>query len=89
MKIFVSNRLEVLAESLKEELFQGQGHPFAKRWVVVPSERIKQDLFLRWSSDPLLHVSTGIKMITWSEALSGLFPTFPHKQNSLSRLKLR
>jgi exonuclease V gamma subunit len=77
MKIFVSNCLEVLAQSLKKELFQGQGHPFAKRWVVVPSERIKQDLFLRWSSDPLLQVSTGIKMITWSEALRRLFPHLP------------
>ncbi len=83
MKIFVSNRFENLAQVLKEELFQGQGHPFAKKWVIVPNERIKQDLFLRWSRDPLLQVSTGIRMISWSEALCRLYPRLP-SQTELS-----
>ncbi len=83
MKIFVSNQLEVLAELLKEELFQGEGHPFEKRWIVVPNERIKQDLFLRWAHDPTLNVATGFNMITWSEALSRLFPDLP-SQTELS-----
>lgn len=77
MKIFVSNHLEVLAQVLKEELFQG--HPFDKRWVIVPNERIKQDLYLRWAHDPLFQVATGFKMITWSEALCRLFPELPAK----------
>ena len=77
MKIFVSNYLEVLADLLKEELFQGEGHPFDKRWVVVPNERVKQDLLLQWAHDPLLLVAAGCKMISWSEALSRLFPLVP------------
>jgi exodeoxyribonuclease V gamma subunit len=77
MKIFVSNHLEVLAQVLKEELFQGR--PFDKRWVIVPNERIKQDLYLRWAHDPLFQVATGFKMITWCEALCRLFPELPAK----------
>ncbi len=77
MKIFVSNHLEELASCLKEELFQGMGHPFDKRWIVVPNERVKQDLYLQWAHDPLLEVAAGCKMITWSEALSRLFPALP------------
>ncbi len=84
MKIFVSNQLEVLAQLLKEELFQNDGHPFDKRWIVVQSERVKQDLFLQWAHDPLLHVAAGCKMISWSEALSRLFPHVPsHAELSL------
>lgn len=77
MKIFVSNHLEILAQVLKEELFQG--HPFDKRWVIVPNERVKQDLYLRWAHDPLFQVAAGFKMITWSEALSRLLPDLPAK----------
>ncbi len=77
MKIFVSNHLEVLTKLLKEELFQAGSHPFDKRWIVVQSERVKQDLFLQWAHDPLLHVAAGCKMISWSEALSRLFPHVP------------
>ena len=32
---------------------------------------------MQWAHDPLLHVAAGCKMITWSEALSGLFPQVP------------
>jgi len=48
-----------------------------KKWVIVPNERIKQDLFLKWAHDPLLQVATGCKMISWSQALSRLFPHVP------------
>ncbi|MBS0649305.1 MAG: exodeoxyribonuclease V subunit gamma [Verrucomicrobia bacterium] len=75
MKIFASNHLEVLAQALKEELFQGR--PLDKRWVIVPNERVKQDLFLRFAHDPLFQVATGFKMITWCEALCRLFPEIP------------
>ena len=77
MKIFVSNHLEVLANLLKEELFQAGTHPFDKRSIIVPNERVKQDLFLQWAHDPLLHVAAGCKMITWSESLSRHFPHVP------------
>jgi exodeoxyribonuclease V gamma subunit len=75
MKIFVSNHLEVLAQALKEELFQGQ--PLDRRWVIVPNERVKQDLFLRFAHDPLFQIATGFKMITWCEALCRMFPDVP------------
>ncbi|MGH7889537.1 MAG: exodeoxyribonuclease V subunit gamma, partial [Thermodesulfobacteriota bacterium] len=79
MKIFVSNHLEILAEALKEELFQGSLHPFTKKWVVVPNEGIKHNLFLRWAHDPDLQVAAGVKMITWPEAMRRLFPNLPTK----------
>src|SRR5579863_3041832 len=77
MKIFISNHLEVLAHRLKKQLFQKSRHPLDQRWIVVQSERVKQDLFLEWAHDPLLHVAAGCKMISWSEALSRLFPHVP------------
>lgn len=83
MKIFVSNHLELLAELLKNELFQEKNHPFDKRWVIVPNERVKQELYLKWAHDPLMQVATGFKMITWSQALSRLFPHLP-SQDELS-----
>jgi exodeoxyribonuclease V gamma subunit len=83
MKVFTSNHLEILAELLKEELFLSSRHPLDKRWVVVPNERVKEHLFLRWASDPALQVAAGFKMITWCEALSRLFPDLP-SQTALS-----
>lgn len=77
MKIFISNQLERLAQLLKEEIFQRKGHPFEKRWVIVPNERVKQDLFLQWAHDPSLQVATGYKMMSWGEALSRIFPRLP------------
>jgi exonuclease V gamma subunit len=77
MKIFVSNYLERLSQLLKNEVFQQEGHPFDKRWIIVPNERVKQDLFLQWAHDPLLQVATGCKIISWSQALSRLFPNVP------------
>lgn len=77
MKIFVSNHLEVLAQLLKDELFQGKGHPFEKRWVIVPSDRVKQDLLLQWAYDPHLYVATGCKMMSWNQVLSRIFPLLP------------
>jgi exodeoxyribonuclease V gamma subunit len=83
MKIFVSNHLEHLAELLKNDLFQEKSHPFDKRWVIVPNERVKQELYLKWAHDPLMQVATGFKMITWSQALSRMFPHLP-SQDELS-----
>lgn len=77
MKVFVSNRLETLADVLKEQLFQTGGHPFAKRWVIVPSERIQQALLLRWAQDDELKIAAGVKIITWSSALRQIFPDIP------------
>ncbi|HEX2580086.1 MAG TPA: exodeoxyribonuclease V subunit gamma [Rhabdochlamydiaceae bacterium] len=85
MKIFVSNHLEVLAHHLKDELFQKAGHPFEKRWVIIPNDRVKQDLLLHWARDPSLNVVAGCKMIEWSQALARLFPFLP----SPSQLSLK
>lgn len=84
MKMFVSNRLETLADVLKEHLFQSGGHPFAKKWVVVPSQQIRQALLLRWARDDELKVATGIKVITWNQAVRQIFPDIPsHDELSL------
>ena len=75
MKVFVSNKLEALADLLKGVLFQGG--PLARRWVIVPGEQIRQALLLRWAQDEELKVAMGIKLITWSQAMRQIFPYIP------------
>jgi exonuclease V gamma subunit len=84
MKVFVSNRLETLTDVLKEHLFQSGGHPFARKWIIVPSQQIRQALLLRWARDEELKIATGIKIITWNQAVRQIFPDIPtHDELSL------
>ncbi len=76
MQVFVSNQFDVLADSLKKELFQ-RSHPFENRTVIVPSETVKQNLFLRWAFE--LDIAMGFKILTWHQAVSELFPHLPSK----------
>lgn len=75
MKVIISNRLEILADELKKRLFQKGRHPFGRRYVIVPHERILQELYFRWASE--LQVATGFQMMTEKQALALLFPSIP------------
>lgn len=77
MKVFFSNKFEVLADALREELFFTPGHPFTKRVVVVPSLSVKNELFYRWAKDPHLEVAAGVQVITLGQALQLFFTTIP------------
>jgi len=77
MKVFFSNRYEVLVERLRDELFFTPCHPFAKRWVVVPSQTVKNDLLYRFARDEKLCVATGVQILTLGQALHSFFPQVP------------
>lgn len=66
---YVSNRLECLTFSLKENLFS-TGAPFSKKMVVVPSQNMKRHLMLELAKD--WGVAAGIQFVTLSKALSEL-----------------
>ncbi len=83
MKVIISNRLEILADELKKRLFQKNRHPLERRTVIVPNDRILQDLYFRWASSS--QVATGFQMLTWRQALSQFFPSIP----SSTELSLR
>jgi exodeoxyribonuclease V gamma subunit len=71
-KIYLSNQLENLAESLKKNLLEGL-LPFQKQIVIVPSLAIKTHLSLSLATDPELRVFAGIRLCVLSEALGEFF----------------
>lgn len=77
MQVIISNHIEALAFKLKRALFASNGHPFEKRWVIVPSERVHEELAFRFANDPELQIATGFHFLTWREALFQLFPAIP------------
>jgi exodeoxyribonuclease V gamma subunit len=89
MKVFLSNQLTELAEVLRQNLIDEVDSPpnmrWVKRWVIVPSEDVKLDLYLRWlkKSD----VITGIKTITYSELIRKMFPELPSKMELALRIE--
>ena len=85
MKVFLSNQLTELAEVLRQNLIDEVDSPLEKRWVIVPSEDVKLDLYLRWlkKSD----VITGIKTITYSELIRKMFPELPSKMELALRIE--
>ncbi|MGR3911993.1 MAG: exodeoxyribonuclease V subunit gamma [Candidatus Rhabdochlamydia sp.] len=85
MKVFVSNSLSSLAESLYHSLFI-KDSPLQKKWVVIPHENVKTDLYLKWLEKT--DVITGIKVITYHELLSLLFPLVPSRLELTLRLHI-
>lgn len=77
MKVFFSNQYEVLVERLRDELFFAPCHPFAKRWVVVSSQAVKNDLLFRFARDEKLRVATGVQILTLGQAIHSFFPQVP------------
>jgi exonuclease V gamma subunit len=84
MKVFVSNKLTALAELLLQILSKCD-NPLANRWVIVPSEEVKLDLYLKWleTSD----IVTGIKTITYSELIRKMLPELPSKMELALRIE--
>jgi exodeoxyribonuclease V gamma subunit len=75
MKVFASNRLEVLVQKLKEEMVCQS--PLQRRFVVVPHERMHQELMLNFAQDPDMQIAAGVSILTWQEALAHIFPSIP------------
>ncbi|MFS8564336.1 MAG: exodeoxyribonuclease V subunit gamma [Rhabdochlamydiaceae bacterium] len=76
MQIFLSNRLEVLADALRDVLFSSH-NPFAIQHVIVPTHHLKNFLLYRWAKDKKLQIVAGIKILTLAEALRLFFPNIP------------
>ena len=77
MKVFTSNHLPNLAEALRKSLVP-------KAWVIVPSEEVKLDLFLRWLEKT--EIVTGIRTITYNELIRKMFPEIPSKTELTLRI---
>lgn len=80
MKVFTSNHLPELAEALRESLVP-------KAWVIVPSEEVKLDLFLKWLEKT--DIVTGIRAITYNELMRKIFPEIPSKMELTLRISAR
>jgi exonuclease V gamma subunit len=85
MKVFLSNQLTELAEVLRQNLLEGMDDPLDKRWVIVPNEDVKLDLYLRWLKKS--EVITGIKTITYCELIRKMFPELPSKMELALRIE--
>ena len=72
LEVFLSNRLEVLYQHLKNSLFGPATTPFMRRLVVVYGPAMKTWLMLRMAQDPELNVATGIEFIYLNQAFESL-----------------
>lgn len=77
--IYLSNALENLLLSLKEQLFDPSFSPFKRKMVVLPSELMKRYVMVHFAKDPSLNGVAGVQFVTLSQALR-LFETkkIPH-----------
>jgi len=71
LQVFLSNRLEVLYQQLKHNLFINS-FPFAKRLVVVYGPAMKAWLTLKMAQDPTLDVAMGVEFIDTHQAFDEL-----------------
>src|SRR3569832_500844 len=83
MKVFVSNQLQILSDALYEKLFDKLQKPLEKRWVIVPTDEAKIDLYLEWLKKR--EVITGIETLTYGQLIQKVFPDIP----SQAELSLR
>ncbi len=71
--LILSNQVGELADALKRRLFFSGGHPFERRFIIVPSLTIKRFLLMRFAEDADLGIATGIEIYTLSQAIRELF----------------
>lgn len=91
-QVYFSNRSEVLYHRLKEQLFNPQSSPFAKRMIIVPSPPMKSWLMLQMAKDPELGIATGVEISYLDQTLKRLQELLvdksPPEQKSFSHLEL-
>ena len=71
-KVVFSNRVEILYQGLKRELFGALSRPFTKRLVIVPSPAMKTWLLLQMANDPDMGIATGIEVVYLNQAMDDL-----------------
>lgn len=72
LEIYFSNRLDVLYEMLKRELFFLSTPPMMRRLIVVYGPAMKTWLMLKMAQDPELDVAAGFEVIYLSQAFEHL-----------------
>lgn len=82
--VFFSNRIEILFQKLKQDLFE-QSHPLTKRIVIVPSPAIKSWLMFQMAKDPDLGVAAGVEIGFVDPMISRLFALFAPDRYKISR----
>lgn len=68
-EVFLSNRLETLADLLKNRLFFSGLQAFERRVVIVPCESTKSFLIHRFAQDSQLQIAAGMQIVTLDQAL--------------------
>ncbi|HSW86810.1 MAG TPA: exodeoxyribonuclease V subunit gamma [Rhabdochlamydiaceae bacterium] len=84
--IFLSNRLEVLADALSDRLFDSHSKPFQKRMVIVPGDKLRTYLLHRFARDPKMRVAAGIHICSLSQGVNELIKV---SQQSNARIASR
>jgi exodeoxyribonuclease V gamma subunit len=77
MRVYISNSLEILAKSLKNDLLNPIKHPFTKKWVVVPNKKMGQNLLTHWVFKGDEKIISGFYIISWQEIWNKIFPNIP------------
>ena len=72
LEVFLSNRLEILYQQLKQSLFGDSTQPLIRRLVMVYGPAMKNWLSLRMAQDPDLNVAMGIEFIYLGQAFDSL-----------------
>ncbi len=69
LNVLSSNRVEILYEGLKVELFKKSSSPFARRLIIVPSPAMKSWLLLKLATDPDCNIAAGLEICYLDRAL--------------------
>ncbi len=85
MKVFVSNQLQILSDALYEKLFDKMTTPLAKRWVIVPTDETKTNLYLEWLEKR--EVIAGIQTLTYGQLVRKVFPDLPSQMELSLRIE--
>ena len=72
LEVFLSNRLEILYQQLKQSLFGTSTQPLMRRLVMVYGPAMKNWLSLRMAQDPDLNVAMGMEFIYLGQAFESL-----------------
>lgn len=74
--IYLSNKIEILYQGLKDSLFFTGANPFAKRLIIVPSPAMKAYLRRQMAEDPELQISFGLEFAFLDQGLESLKGSF-------------
>jgi exodeoxyribonuclease V gamma subunit len=69
LKVVFSNDMHSLSQSLVEEFFAPETHPFEKRLIIVPHISLKEFLLHSFVNHPRLKMAAGVKILPLAQAV--------------------